>query len=245
MIDYCLFMILLKEKIESIKFLGEDFLLHSKINNVIQTKQIKTQDNACLTFIHKESPQFIDYFWRNILTNQTKWLIIAPRNLYEAIIIFKEIRSFGDSILIQSDEPLIIIKNLKENFTNYFRQEILFPIEHQNINTFLNYHEDKQNRDLCHVIYGNKENQILESLLSNSIYIYFGEEVADCVLNKSLVLMNMKFYIIEIIKQSENKRIGFFVHRDYLHSTWIYSLSGLKTLENVFKFNEIKLSIPV
>lgn len=245
MVDYCLFMILLNEQLNKITFLGEDFLLHSKINSLLQTKNIKTADDGCLIIINKESPQFIDFYWRNILSNQIKWLIITPRNITEAVIIYKEIRSFGDAILIQSEEPVIIIKNFKENFKDFFRQEILLPLDNKNINEFLNCSDEMQSLSMCSISTGNKEQQIIESLLSNSMYIYFGEKVPLSSLLLCQKLANMKFYIIELVNKENFERLGFFVHRDYLEKTIIYSLSNLKSLENVFKFHEIKLTIPV
>ena len=245
MIDYCLFSVLLKTNIKSLNFLGERFLLHSRINSLIQTKQLTQSDTSDVILIHKESPQFIEYYWRNLLTSQTKWLIITPRSLQEAIILYKEMRSFGEAILIQTNEPILIIKNIKANFKDAHRQEILLPIEKKEINTFLEVKGDKSDHRLCQVIDGTKEEQIVSCMLSNSMYVYFGETISEEMLSVCQKLAEMKFYIIECVSQETFSTQGFFVHKDFLEKTLIYHLTKYKTLENVFKFNEIKLTVAV
>ena len=246
MVDYSLFIAILKHEITSIKMLGENFPMHSRINALIKTKQIKNEDDAQLIFIYKESPQFIDFFWRNILTENTQWLIIAPRNKTEAIIIYKELRSFGETIIVQSEEPIVIIKNLKPNFKQYFRQEILLPIEQKNLNDFLDAKDENQyDERLCQVMQGTEEEQIIQSIMSNSMYVYFGDDISSDCVKVCQMLANMKFYIIECMSQDNYKTKGFFVHRDYLEKTIIYKLTEYKTLKNVMKFNEIHIKMPV
>jgi len=246
MIDFCLFVILLKHEIKSMKLFGDNFPMHSKINALIKTKQIKNQDDAHLVIIYKESQQFIDFFWRNVLTEETKCLFIVPRSKTEAIIIYKEIRSFGEAILIQSEDPIIIIKNIKQNFKQSYRQEILLPIETKNINEFLEMKEENQFDDrLCQVIEGTTEEQIMQSMISNTMYVYFGESMNPESLNVCQMLANMKFHIIECVGQDNYKTKGYFVHKDYIEKTIIYKLTGYKTLKNILKFNEIQIKIPV
>ena len=245
MLDYCLFMTIFNHEISTIKIFGDDFSLHSKVNNLIQTKQITQSDKADLILIFNESPQFIDYFWRNALTESTKWLIISARNLKEGIIIYKELRSFGDCVILKLNKPIIIIKNLKENFKNYFRQDILLEIQSKNINHFLEIQDDEQDLSSCQVCSGTKDEQLIQSMLSKLQFVYFGDAISNEDLNRCQMLANMKFCILECVNQNNFETIGYFVHRDFLEKTIIYSLTSNKTLENVFKFNEIKLSVAV
>jgi hypothetical protein len=92
---------------------------------------------------------------------------------------------------------------------------------------------------------GTEEEQIIQSIMSNSMYVYFGDDISSDCVRVCQMLANMKFYIIECVSQDNYKTKGFFVHRDYLEKTIIYKLTEYKTLKNVMKFNEIHIKMPV
>ena len=128
MIDYCLFMVLFQNDILSYSVIGEPFVFKPKIKALIDFHKIPVVQNAELVIINNESHQFIDYYWKNILTSDTKWLFVVPKDEKDARNIFNEIRGFGEPYFVQFPKPLVIIKNVRSDFKDHFRENILAPI---------------------------------------------------------------------------------------------------------------------
>jgi hypothetical protein len=244
MIDYCLLTCLINNEINSYNFYG-DYNIHSKITQICELKNITKHDNPNLVLIYKESYNFIDFFCKNKISHETQWLFIVPQSLQEAILLFKELRSIGDAHLIQYPLPILIIKNFKENFLQYHRNDILQPVEnYQTIDNFLNFNlyktESYYDKD-----FGNFESQILKSLTTNNMFVYVGEEISEHNLMKCQQYGMMKFNIIECVDCVEQKHKGYFVHKDFVEKMWLYHLTKLQSLENLLKFKECYIILPV
>ena len=244
MLDYCLFFILLQNEIESYRFYGNYFDLHAKNNLLLLNKNIKESDNPNLVMIYKESNQFIENYWKTVLSDCVKWLIIVPQDQTSAIVTYKELRALGEAILILDKEPIIIIKNLKDNFKSFYRQEILLPILEPNIDDFINVKLKKQPLDDVCVATGDREKILLKCFTSTAPYIYFGEPISEYNLSKLKCFFNAKIKIVECVNQKYHTT-GFFVDREYFESTYIYSVEKIASLKNVLKFKEHHIKAPV
>jgi hypothetical protein len=224
--------------------LGNYNNIHANVANLLLIKNIKEDDNAELLVIYKESYLFIDYYWRNVLTTNTKWLIIVPQTKLDSERIYREIKSFGDHLYIEFPEPIIIIKNIKPTFKDEFRNQILQKDTKINLDSFLelNLLEDTIT---CEKIIDEQDIAIIKSLASHNEYIYVGDYVSDNTLLKNQMFAKMKFHVIENIDLSTGKTIGFFCRNDYISRILIYSLKKSEKLAQFLKFNEIKLTINV
>lgn len=243
MLDYCLFILFFQHQIDTFDILGEYYDFHENVSRAISNSKHQKTNNENLVLIHKETYLFIDYFWRNLLTINTKWLIIVPQNISDANRIFREMRSFGDTFFIQNPEPIIIIKNIKENFKEEFRKQILNEENNYDLDEFLEINIIEKNIN-CDIITGSMDSILLETLSSNSDYIYFGEQISDQNMLKNQMLSKLNFDIIENIDIKTNKTIGFFIRGDYVEKVWIYYLSKSKQLDNLFKFKQNKINSP-
>jgi len=244
MLDYCLFFILLQNDLNTYKIFGNYFELHAKNNQLIQSKLMKEDDNPELVLIYKESNQFIENYWKNILSDCVKWLIIVPQDQTSAIIIFKELRAFGKARLILDKQPIILIKDLKPNFKSYYRQDMLLPINDENIDDFLNIKLNKHNLEDCCIATGDKEQILNKCLTTSAPYIYFGEHISENNLSKLKSLFNAKIKIIECVN-FKYQTVGFFVDREHFATTYIYSIEKISSLKNILKFKQLHLKAPV
>ena len=89
MLDYCLFVSLFQNELESYCIYGKYQELHPKILNLIEAKNIKQSDNPEFVLIYKESRQFVDFYWKNILKDNVKWLFIYLKTMEEANVLFR------------------------------------------------------------------------------------------------------------------------------------------------------------
>ena len=105
--------------------------MHEKVLGLIQQNQITESDTPELIIINEEPYSFVDYFWRNILTDNTQWLVIKLKTKDEAINCYKELRGFGETFLSIKNK-IVIIKNLKQILKSHYRSEILSPVIEEN-----------------------------------------------------------------------------------------------------------------
>ena len=245
MLDYCLFLSLIQNDFRSIKYYGNNFCYHPKVHDLLRAKNIIEKDNADIEIIYKESIQFIDYYWRHILSEDTKCLFIVFQTEEEAIISYKQMRSFGDTVILLGENPLIIFKNFKPNYKLLYRQEILIPNLNQDVDSFLNFQIEANDLSSTNVCFGDRESQLLQIFSNTSKYVYFGDVIDEAQLLKCLTLAKMKIFVIECFGVTCNRTVGFFVHRDFLEKTLIYHLTGYNKLINVYGFNEIMFKVPV
>ena len=226
--------------------IGEPFVFKPKIKALIDFHKIPVVQNAELVIINNESHQFIDYYWKNILTSDTKWLFVVPKDEKDARNIFNEIRGFGEPYFVQFPKPLVIIKNVRSDFKDHFRENILAPINTiGNLDDFLEIEILENDLSDVENIVGEKEYQLIKSLSTNAKMQYFGHTLSTRDLNKCKMLSKMKFHIIECVDINTNETKGYFCHSDYAEKAWLYQLTDFQSLHNFYKFDDFKINIPV
>jgi len=245
MLDYCLLITFLQNEIESYRFIGEDFRLHSKVNESILYRQALEQDPADLLLLYKQSSQQIELFLKHHLNEDFKWVFIVPDEKHIAANIYRDIREIGDVIYVNDVTPFIIIKNLKDNFKNYFRTNLLEPFEKKNLEEFLNFNIPEQNLTHTETISGNDEEALCRSLVSNSLFMYIGKPISNECLKKCQTIANMKLYLIECIDSETLECVGFFCHKDFIQKAWLFKLTQYNILKNIFNFSSNYIKIPV
>ena len=244
MLDYCLFVSLFQNELESYCIYGKYQELHPKILNLIEAKNIKQSDNPEFVLIYKESRQFVDFYWKNILKDNVKWLFIYLKTMEEANVLFREIRNFGETYL-DTNEPMVILKNINIDFQLNYRNEFIKPIEQMSIDEFLDIKILESVSD-CEQIIHDKPSQLIKSLSSNSLYVYFGKTIDTKDLLKCQMLAKMKFFICECTNE-QDEICGYFANTDFIEKLWLYLLSGneQQAIVNLYKLNEIKIKVPV
>ena len=246
MVDYCLFVVFFQNDILSYNVIGEHFEFMPKTKSLIDFKCVTRQDEAEVIVINKESIQFIDYYWKNLLSDKVKWLFVIPKNEEDAKNIFNEIRGFGEPYFVHYPKPLIIIKNVTTNFKDNYRRDILMPMNMiGSLDNFLEIQVMENNTDDVAYIIGDKEYQLIKSLSKSKKMQYFGHPICSQDLNKCKMFSKMKFHIIECVNIDTGITQGYFVHSDYVEKVWLYHLTGFNSLDNFYKFSDYKISIPV
>ena len=245
MLDYCLFMYFFQRQPTTYRFIGDYFEAHNNVLDVIKYCESSLSNDPELVMIYKEPFGFIDYFWRNSLTINTKMLIIVPKDQHDGNRIFRELRSFGDSIYIKYPQHIILIKNIKANFKDEYRKMLLNNIDFdQNLDLFLDVKIDNCKLE-CDTFFGNDEDILIPSMLSNCNYVYFGKEISNQNLLKNQMLSRLNFNIIHNVNTKTNETIGFFVRGDYLEKIWIYHLSKNEKMNDICNFSHNKIIVPV
>ncbi len=239
MLDLSLLLLFLTKDIESYKVYGEYTDIHSSVGALMQQKE-ELDGNSDLILIYKENHTFVDYFWRNILTHKTKWFIIKTKSKNDANIIYKELRSMGDCYL-STDHCLVILKNIKEDFRDHFRESILSPVEKMNILDFFDFVGGDEDISDCEIIYGNFKDSIVGSLMSRNPHQYIGNRVDDKYIRLCMFLSKARIKFIEFINNGEIS--GIFMANDFVKDAWIYHLSKVDDLRNVFRFREKHIKI--
>ncbi len=245
MLDYCLLIAFLKNEIESYQFVGDNFTLHSKVNEAILYRQALQDNSPQLILLYKQNSQQIDFFLKQQLNENHQWVFIVPDEKHLAANIYREIREIGDVIYVNDTIPFIIIKNLKENFKMLFRTNLLEPFEKKNIEEFLNFDLPEQDLTHCETITGDNEETLCRSLVSNSLYMYIGKPIPNENLKKCQTVANMKLYFIECIDVETLECKGFFCHRDFIQKAWLFKLTNYGILKNIFNFSSNFIRIPV
>ena len=227
--------------INSYKFYGDNFILHAKINELIEYKSIKENENTEFVFINNESYTFVDFYLKNKLNSKVKWLFITLNNKTQTEILYKEIRYYAEESVLFND--IIILKNIKENFESFFRLNFLLPIEKNiNIEQFFNFNIEKTNLDVKK-IYEKNDTKLAKLLTNNNQYVYFGEIITEEDFEKCKMFLNMKIHIV--FCECDNQIIGYFCKKEYIKDLLIYLYSKSEILESILKFNIFKMNIPV
>lgn len=244
MLDYCLINLLYYNEIESYEILG-DPRLQDITRTIIANNNLYTKSNPDLVVVYKQNKQILEHYLQNTLTHKTKWVFIVHEDLEEARILFQFIRSYGEAILIQYPTPIIVIKNLTENFRQNYRRDVLKPITLPNVREFLNIKESNVSVEDCVQINGDQERQLTQSLASRSLYVYFGEPITSTQLQNLKELTKFSAKIIHYINPCTNETHGFFVQNDYVQQCWLFYLTGCETLKDTLNIRKIFLQSPV
>lgn len=234
MIDYCLMKIFILDDICSFKIFG-DYVMHPKINNILSQKIIEQNDQPDLIIIYEENYAFIQYYINNILSNKIKYLIVKTKTKDDAIFLFKEFRSIGDSF-ISTQQKTVIIKNIKNDFKTEFRKQILMPIEKQNLDHFLKLETENKYTDY-EIIPGEQEHQIIKSITTNTPYIYVGQNIPEKTINFARLLCDLKLKLVEIVDDND-EFIGMMFTKDFTEKAWIIKLTQSQQLKEFFKLSE-------
>ena len=226
MFHYCIFTCLFQHDIETYKIYG-NLPPHSNITNIIESKNIKISDNPDLLIIYKESFLFIDYLCKSDLI--CKWLMIVPETLEQGSKIYQNIKSYGDHYYLDN---IIIIKNIKPNYKELYRKDILdFSNSTNTLDEMLELKilEDKIE---THLIHDSEDLAIVKSLASHSDFIYIGKILPEKTILKLQMFAKMNFHIQEVKNQ------GFFVKKEYIKDFWIWKLSNYNLVEQYLKIDQ-------
>jgi hypothetical protein len=218
-------------------------LLHAKINEIINFKNIRESDDPELVFINNESYNFVDFYLKNNLTPKIKWLFITIHNKQQTEILYKEIRNYAEDSMLIGD--LIILKNIKENFDCFFRQNFILPVKKTqklDIENFFEFKIEKNNLDVKNILEKN-DIKLSKLLTNNSQYVYFGEPILEEDFDKCKMLLNMRLNIL--FCEQNSKVIGYFCKHEYIKDLLIYLYSNSKIMEDILKFQIFKLNVPV
>lgn len=242
MLDYCLITCLFANDIETYNFVGDFFEIHPIVTQVMQAKQISQSEKAELIYIHNESYQFINYWINNHLHPELKWLFITVKDKDYEKILFKEIRFYADDALLIGN--LIILKNIKKNFTEFKRKDFNIPILEKNLEEFFNLEIDKHN-ETVDLINDKDATYVIKILNSRSDFIYFGNcSFIEPQIDKLKQLCHMNLKILEC-RNFDNELLGFFCRKDFVHFFLIYLGHPSDALSKYLKLQTHKLIIPL
>lgn len=242
MLDYCLMTCFFANDIETYNFVGDFFEIHPIVTQVIQAKKISQSDDAELVYIHNESYQFINFWINNYLQPELKWLLISVKDKEYEKILFKEIRFYAEDALLIDD--LIILKNIKNNFSEFKRKDFNIPILEKNIEEFFNLEIDKHN-DTVNIIDNKDSAYIIKILNSSSDFVYFGDcSFITTHIDKLKQLCHMNLKVLEC-RTFDNELLGYFCKKDFIKNLLIYLGSSSDSLYQYFKLHIHKLIIPI
>lgn len=235
MIDYCLLICFFQQDIKTYNLFG-NYRIHPNVSNIIECKNIKKTDEPELIIIYKQKFIFIDYYCMNAMSINAKWLLIVPESLEDGRKIYQNIKSFGEHYFVEYPEPLIIIKNIKPNYKELYRAEILdFSNSTDNLDDFLELNI-LENKISTEVISDNEEKSIVRSLSTNKDFVYVGEILPDKTILKNQMIAKMKFNII--VNYKDNVIKGYFVRKNFINEFWIWKLTNYNMVEQFLKIKE-------
>ncbi len=241
MLDLSLLLLFLTKEIETYKVYGNFRDMHSLVGDLMSHRK-ESDGNSDLVLIYNENHTFVDYFWRNVLTPSTKWFIIKAKNKNDANIIYREIRSMGDCY-ISPDDSLVILKNIKEDFREHYRENILLPVTEINLLDYLGFVGENEDTSNCEMIVGGSRNNIVASLMSCMPCQYVGKPIADKYIRLCMFLSKTRIKFIEIFENGES--VAMFVAGGFVKEAWLYKLGGTDELKQVLRFHEKYLQISV
>lgn len=230
-------MALTLKKIASYNVYGENLPLNTNTLRIMNLMDVTQSDDANVIFINRESIVFIEYFVKNQL-KENQWLVIIPQN-NDAERIYREYHLIGDSHI---ENNLVLFKNIKPNFKDLVRKNIMKPLENkQTLTEFLEFKTQEKNVQ-AEVLNGPIPETIVKSFSTQSDFVYVGQAIpkADILVDQMLCKMNFK--IIE--NQFQDKTVGYFIDKKILNQFWISQLSKNKMVEDFFNINELKIIVP-
>lgn len=245
MLDYCLIQTLTYNHVDNVQIYGDFCKLHPLVDDLMAIKKIRHSDSADLVILYKKSGKFINQYWETILTPKVKWFFIVPSDEKEAEMIFKQMRSFGEAVFIKYPQPLIVIKNIIDDFRTKFRRDLLKPIEPPDFVRFFNINHGDTSQIECEKIVGTKEEQIVHSLNSGSVYVYFGDKVPEKTIDDCKSLTQYALRIMKCVDIYQNKTVGVFAANFDIEKALIIYLSEIDFIEKKIGLEKFTLLLPV
>lgn len=243
MFNFSVIAVLFDNDIESYKIFGEYNEIHHKLSEIIVAKNLTHSDNPELAIIYNESYVFYNYFWRNTLSEKTKWLIVKLKDTSLMERAYRETRFFGEDAIWLGD--VFVIKNIVSNFKTLYNHNFSWPKSYPELSLFFNLYPEKSSFDVKKIHETNEEIRIIKIITSNNDYVYFGEPMDTNSFDRCCLFLGMSFNIIECVDLHSEQTKGYFCHKNQVKDFLLYLSYKYKTLENLLKFNEKKITVPI
>lgn len=249
MLDYCLLMCLFQKTIQSYYTYG-DYKFPSILSKIIESKNISKIADAELVVIYNEPKSVVDFFWRNKMTKDIKWLFVVAKNRTDGVRIYQEIKSFGDHFYLNCDQPIIIIKNIHPDFKNKFRDNMLnFNDNKTDLDEFMEIKSYAQENLIDNISINSKDKSIIQSLCnqknSKNNYVYIGERISNQDMARNEIISKLGFCIIENYSIQKQQAIGYCVRYDIIEQFWIWESNKSDLLLDFFDLFSKTISIPL
>jgi hypothetical protein len=236
MLDYVLFFLFTQKEIKTFNTTGYSVPYH--INNLIVNNDIElSQEPDLLILYNLNFNQIIDR-----IKTTTEWTIIYNDDILELTQIYKSIRSFSHEVFFNDKNFILILHHIKENFIDELNKAHFLPVVNSYIDDFLKIqiNQDDSNIKNCQ---GSTKEQLCQSLLAKEEFIYTGEKITTQDLLKCQMILKSQYKILEC--KNDTKTVGYFFHNDLKEQVWIYLLSELEPIKNIYQLDKNKMNVPV